>query len=84
MNTTQDLHFDCTGKTILIVEDEKELREYLIESFTETFKKVYAADNAISALETCRKKQPSIIVSDVMMPQMDGFELCRQIKTTSG
>ena len=80
MNTTQDLHFDCTGKTILIVEDEKELREYLIESFTETFKKVYAADNAISALETCRKKQPSIIVSDVMMPQMDGFELCRQIK----
>ena len=80
VNTTQDLHFDCTGKTILIVEDEKELREYLIESFTETFKKVYAADNAISALETCRKKQPSIIVSDVMMPQMDGFELCRQIK----
>lgn len=80
VNTTQDLHFDCTGKTILIVEDEKELREYLIESFTETFKKIYAADNAISALETCRKKQPSIIVSDVMMPQMDGFELCRQIK----
>ena len=80
VNTTQDLHFDCTGKTILIVEDEKELREYLIESFTETFKKVYAADNASSALETCRKKQPSIIVSDVMMPQMDGFELCRQIK----
>ena len=80
VNTTQDLHFDCTGKTILIVEDEMELREYLIESFTETFKKVYAADNAISALETCRKKQPSIIVSDVMMPQMDGFELCRQIK----
>ena len=80
VNTTQDLHFDCTGKTILIVEDEKELREFLIESFTETFKKVYAADNAISALETCRKKQPSIIVSDVMMPQMDGFELCRQIK----
>lgn len=80
VNTTQDLHFDCTGKTILIVEDEKELREYLIESFTGTFKKVYAADNAISALETCRKKQPSIIVSDVMMPQMDGFELCRQIK----
>lgn len=80
VNTTQDLHFDCTGKTILIIEDEKELREYLIESFTETFKKVYAADNAISALETCRKKQPSIIVSDVMMPQMDGFELCRQIK----
>nr|WP_287414227.1 ATP-binding protein [Bacteroides sp.] len=80
VNTTQDLHFDCTGKTILIVEDEKELREYLIESFTGTFKKVYAADNAISALETCRKKQPSIIVSDVMMPQIDGFELCRQIK----
>lgn len=80
VNTTQDLHFDCTGKTILIVEDEKELREYLIESFTGTLKKVYAADNAISALETCRKKQPSIIVSDVMMPQMDGFELCRQIK----
>lgn len=39
VNTTQDLHFDCTGKTILIVEDEKELREYLIESFTGTFKK---------------------------------------------
>lgn len=76
----QDSHFDCTEKTILIVEDEKELREYLIESLTEFFKKVYAADNAISALEICREKQPSVIVSDVMMPQMNGFELCRQIK----
>lgn len=76
----QDSHFDCTEKTILIVEDEKELREYLIESLTEFFKKVYAANNAISALEICREKQPSVIVSDVMMPQMNGFELCRQIK----
>lgn len=65
---------------MLIVEDEKELREYLISSLTEFFKKVYAADNAVSALEICQKKQPSIIISDVMMPQMDGFELCRQIK----
>ena len=81
LNTNeQDSHFDCTEKTILIVEDEKELREYLIESLTEFFKKVYAADNAISALEICREKQPSVIVSDVMMPQMNGFELCRQIK----
>ena len=78
--TIQDSPFDCSGKTVLVVEDEKELREFLVESLTGTFKKVYAADNAISALETCRKKQPSVIVSDVMMPQMDGFELCRQIK----
>ena len=79
-SSIQDTHFDCTGKTVLIVEDEKELREYLISSLTEFFKKVYAADNAVSALEICQKKQPSIIISDVMMPQMDGFELCRQIK----
>ena len=79
-SSIQDTHFDCTGKTVLIVEDEKELREYLISSLTEFFKKVYAADNAVSALEICQKKQPSIIISDVMMPQMDGFELCCQIK----
>lgn len=44
------------GKIIFIVEDEKELREYLIEFFIEIFKKVYVVDNVILVLEICRKK----------------------------
>lgn len=66
--------------SILIVEDEADLKNFLEEALKEKFKSVYTAEDGIQALEICRNNQPDIIVSDIMMPRMDGYELCKRIK----
>lgn len=79
----QDLgDFSCSNYSILIVEDKKELRDFLHESFKTIFKHSYTADDGLAAIEIIKNRQPDIVVSDVMMPRMDGFELCRQVKNT--
>lgn len=65
--------------SLLIVEDHKDLREYIVDSFREEFT-VYEADDGTKGLAIALDKIPDIIVSDVMMPNMDGMELCRHIK----
>jgi len=66
--------------TILIVEDNKELRSHLRKELR-THYKVREAANGIEGLEKINKFYPDIVISDVMMPEMDGFEMCRQVKT---
>ncbi|WP_430812922.1 MULTISPECIES: two-component regulator propeller domain-containing protein [unclassified Carboxylicivirga] len=66
---------------ILIVEDHKELREYLREMFSDTYS-VHEAGNGHDALDKLRKnKDIRAVISDVMMPLMDGMTLCNAIKT---
>lgn len=69
---------DCT---VVVVEDTMELRNYLKETLSIYFAKVYTAKDGKEGLELIRKKLPDIIVSDVMMPKMNGFELCYTVKT---
>ncbi|TDD94748.1 hybrid sensor histidine kinase/response regulator [Flavobacterium cellulosilyticum] len=66
-------------KTILIVEDEKEIHVFLNELLGEKYK-IITAYNGVEAMQTLEKGIPDIIVSDVMMPLMDGVELCAKIK----
>lgn len=66
-------------KTILIVEDEKEIHSFLNELLAEKYK-ISVAYNGIEALENIKKEVPDIIISDVMMPLMDGIEFCEKIK----
>lgn len=65
--------------TLLIVEDNKELQTALKEHLSSSYN-VLTADNGRIGLETCMSTFPDIIVSDVMMPEMNGIEMCRQIK----
>ncbi len=69
-----------TRKRLLIVEDEKEIHTYLADLLSETYNLDFAF-NGEEALRMADVQQPDLIISDVMMPVMDGVELCRRIKT---
>ncbi|HEU4790538.1 MAG TPA: two-component regulator propeller domain-containing protein [Flavobacterium sp.] len=68
-----------TRQTILLVEDEKEIHLFLDDLLGEKYK-IIPAYNGLEALEILEKEMPDIIISDVMMPMMDGVELCKKIK----
>ena len=73
--------FSCSAFSLLVVEDEPDLREFIRDSLRDLFRHIHTAGDGNEALEIIKSRQPDIVVSDVMMPRMDGFELCRQIKT---
>lgn len=66
--------------TVLIVEDNEELIKYII-LFLEKFYSVLIAKNGIQAIEILKTHNVHLIVSDVMMPEMDGFEFCQHVKS---
>lgn len=65
---------------ILIVEDNDELRNFLHVSFSELYH-IKTAENGEEAWLQIQEKVPDLVISDIMMPQMDGFELCKLIKS---
>lgn len=67
-------------ETIMIVEDNDQLRDYLVDSLSDKYN-VDSAANGFEAWEKLHVVNPDLIVSDVMMPEMDGNELCRKIKS---
>lgn len=72
--------YPLNNYNLLFVDDEKDLCTFIKEAFTEVFKCVYTASNGVEALEKVSKYPFDIIISDVMMPEMDGFEFCRRLK----
>lgn len=70
---------DIAENKILVVDDNTEMLALLQESFSKDFN-VIVAQNAEQALEKVKNETPSLIITDVMMPGMDGFELTRQLK----
>jgi len=66
--------------TILIVEDNTELRNYLKEELKKTYK-VIEAENGQKGFELAKKKLPDLILTDVIMPVMNGLELCKSVKS---
>jgi signal transduction histidine kinase/DNA-binding response OmpR family regulator/ligand-binding sensor domain-containing protein len=66
---------------ILIVEDHDDLRNFMHYTLKEEFE-VCISEDGIKAWQIIQKQIPDLVVSDVMMPNMDGFELCRLIKST--
>jgi len=70
-----------TGKpTLLIVEDNVDVRNYIRGYLEKSFRISEAVDGK-DGLDKSLKYMPDLIVSDVMMPKMDGFELCKKLKT---
>lgn len=66
--------------TVLIIEDDYDLREYLEYNLSEEFE-VSVASDGYEGWKKCLSGFPSLVVSDVRMPGMDGVELCKKIKS---
>lgn len=66
--------------SVVVVEDTLDLRIYLKATLDDYFAHVYVAKDGKEGLELITQKLPDIIISDVMMPRMNGFELCREVK----
>lgn len=67
-------------ETVLVVEDNPELRDYMASLLEEEYT-VFKVPDGVEALACARKVLPSIIISDLMMPRMDGMELTANIKS---
>lgn len=67
--------------SILIVDDNVDLLDYMENEFKGFFMDIYKAKNGKEALNLVRKVHPSVVVTDVMMPLMNGIELCKEIKS---
>ena len=66
--------------SILIVEDNPEMCAFIRRQVSESYS-VLTAGNGVEALELLEKNYVNVIISDIMMPKMDGIEFCRQVKT---
>lgn len=68
------------AKKILIVDDEEDIVDLVKYNLENEGYKCYTAYNGIDAVSVAIKKVPDLILLDIMMPEMDGIEACRQIK----
>jgi DNA-binding response OmpR family regulator len=67
-------------ETILVVEDETALRETLAYNLQKEGYAVQAVGDGRSALESARRLKPDLLVLDIMLPELDGFDVCRILR----
>jgi len=70
---------NCKRGTILVVEDNRELRQYLVNGLSALFD-ILETENGQKALDILKDKDVDLIITDVMMPVMDGVRLCKLVK----
>lgn len=69
---------------ILLVDDEPDILEILKYNLSSEGYSVYTANNGVEGVAKAKKRQPHLIILDVMMPEMDGIEACDIIRNTKG
>jgi two-component system, OmpR family, alkaline phosphatase synthesis response regulator PhoP len=72
----------ATEKKILIVDDEPDILEFLSYNFRKKGFTVLTAENGAEGILLARTESPQLIISDILMPGMDGVEMCTEIKKT--
>lgn len=72
-----------SGKSILFVDDELEPIRCLANIFRKTFENIYLASDGLKGFEVYKEHRPDIIVSDITMPNCDGFGMLRLIRESN-
>lgn len=68
------------NRSILIADDEPDIREFISYNLEKNGFTVYKANNGLEALEIALKIKPALIMLDIMMPEMNGFETSRKMR----
>lgn len=68
---------------ILVVDDEKNIRELVTFNLTKEGYKISEAEDGEQALEMLEIEQPNLVILDLMLPKIDGLEVCRKVKSNS-
>lgn len=69
--------------TILLVEDEKRMREIVVTYFESEGYKILEATNGLEAIEVFESEHVDLVLLDIMMPQIDGWTVCKRLRTKS-
>ncbi len=78
-----DQEEDFSSYTAVVVEDDPSVSAYVTGELRKRFKTIHVAPNGLEGLQLIRKVKPNIVISDVMMPIMNGYELCQTLKNES-
>ncbi|MFT7486116.1 MAG: DNA-binding response OmpR family regulator [Candidatus Paceibacteria bacterium] len=73
-----------TKQRITVVEDEEDIREILEYTLEREGFVVSSAENGLSGLELIQREIPDLVLLDLMLPDVDGLEICRQLKADAG
>ncbi len=68
------------SKKILLVDDEPDILEFLSYNFRKKGFEVIIANNGLEGIEKAESELPELIISDILMPGMDGIEMCKEIR----
>jgi two-component system KDP operon response regulator KdpE len=74
------LEKDMQGKKILVIDDDPTLRDLVERTFSTTDSVVVSAPDGAAGLRAFYAQQPDLVILDIMMPSMDGWEVCRRIR----
>ena len=67
-------------KKILVVDDEKDIRDITAKSLKQAGYETMVAASGQEALDICQAQHPDLVLLDIAIPQMDGYETCRKLK----
>jgi DNA-binding response OmpR family regulator len=81
--TTQSIPSQTGARTILVVEDESSLASTLSYNLRKNGFNVVSAGDGVEGLRAARRDRPDLIVLDLMLPKMDGIEVCRRVRAES-
>jgi CheY-like chemotaxis protein len=82
-NDKEDLVTDLSGSRILLVDDNQQNLE-LIQAYLESLPvEIETARDGIEAIEAVERERPDLVLLDVMMPRMSGFEVCQKLKANT-
>ncbi len=74
---------DAVQPPVLVVDDEPQIRAFLSLMLSDAGYRVSAAEDGVAALGVLRTLRPAVIITDLMMPRMDGWELCRRLRSAA-
>ncbi len=70
---------DLTGRRIVVADDDPAVVWFFAGLLREEGADVFEAENGREALDEARRRRPDLVISDILMPEVDGFELCREL-----